>query len=124
MIKRSIVWFNTTCGRLHSAKVILYSVDFDLIACFQSEDRWEEAGKYWLDSAYKWALAGADVIGLCSNSMHKVAADIEDRISIPFIPIANETIKKIQQDQSTKMVLLGTVFTMEQDFYRARFIQS
>lgn len=107
-------------GKLHSAKVIINSVDFEEIAALQAKGLWQEAGAYLAEQAQNLEKAGADCILVCTNTMHKVAAQIEDLISIPFLHIADATAKEILSQNIGKVALLGTAFTMEQDFYKAR----
>ncbi|MEB3754626.1 aspartate/glutamate racemase family protein [Acinetobacter sp. MD2(2019)] len=107
-------------GGLHSAKLILLSVDFAYIEELQKQALWEQAGHYLAEQAQKLVLAGADCIVLCTNTMHKVAATIEAAISIPFLHIADATALNILHTGCNTVGLLGTAFTMEQDFYRAR----
>jgi aspartate racemase len=110
-------------GGLHSARVVLYSVDFHEIEQFQHAGNWEEAGATLADAARVLESAGADVLVLCTNTMHKVAPAIEAAVSIPFLHIADATADKIRQAGLSSVGLLGTSFTMEQDFYRARLTQ-
>lgn len=107
-------------GKLHSAKVIINSVDFEEIAALQAKGLWQEAGTYLAEQALNLEKAGADCILVCTNTMHKIAAQIEDSISIPFLHIADATAKEILSQNIGKVALLGTAFTMEQDFYKAR----
>ncbi len=107
-------------GKLHSAKVIINSVDFEEIAALQAKGLWQEAGAYLAEQAQNLEKAGADCILVCTNTMHKVAEQIEDSISIPFLHIADATAKEILSQNIGKVALLGTAFTMEQDFYKAR----
>lgn len=107
-------------GKLHSAKVIINSVDFKEIAALQAKGLWQEAGTYLAEQAQNLEKAGADCILVCTNTMHKVAEQIEDSISIPFLHIADATAKEILSQNIGKVALLGTAFTMEQDFYKAR----
>ncbi|QZA76630.1 aspartate/glutamate racemase family protein [Deefgea tanakiae] len=107
-------------GGLHSAKVILLSVDFAEIAALQSTGQWDTAGEIMAHAAYSLQLAGADLIILCTNTMHKLTAEIEEKIDIPFLHIADATADAIKKAGIKKVALLGTKFTMEQDFYRGR----
>ncbi|MBJ8498504.1 aspartate/glutamate racemase family protein [Acinetobacter oleivorans] len=107
-------------GKLHSAKVIINSVDFEEIAALQAKGLWQEAGAYLAEQAQNLEKAGADCILVCTNTMHKVAAQIEDSITIPFLHIADATAKEILSQNIVKVALLGTAFTMEQAFYKAR----
>ncbi|GEA66273.1 aspartate racemase [Acinetobacter pittii] len=107
-------------GKLHSAKVIINSVDFEEIAALQAKGLWQEAGAYLAEQVLNLEKAGANCILVCTNTMHKIAAQIEDSISIPFLHIADATAKEILSQNIVKVALLGTAFTMEQDFYKAR----
>ncbi|WP_337080617.1 aspartate/glutamate racemase family protein [Acinetobacter pittii] len=107
-------------GKLHSAKVIINSVDFEEIAALQAKGLWQEAGAYLAEQAQNLEKAGANCILVCTNTMHKVAAQIEDSITVPFLHIADATAKEILSQNIGKVALLGTAFTMEQDFYKSR----
>lgn len=107
-------------GGLHSAKIILYSVDFHEIERLQHAGAWHEAGQLLADCAVKLAQAGADALVLATNTMHKVAPQIEAAVSIPLLHIADPTGAAIKQAGFTRIGLLGTRFTMEQEFYRER----
>ncbi len=90
------------------------------IAALQAKGLWQEAGAYLAEQALNLEKAGADCILVCTNTMHKVAAQIEDSITVPFLHIADTTAKEILSQNIGKVALLGTAFTMEQDFYKAR----
>lgn len=107
-------------GGLHSAKLVLYSVDFHDIELLQKTGQWNEAGACLADAARALEAAGAELLVLCTNTMHKVAPAIEAAVSIPFLHIADPTAEAIQQAGLQRIGLLGTRFTMEQDFYRGR----
>lgn len=107
-------------GGLHSAKVILFSVDFHEIERLQHAGDWDAAGAVLADAARALERAGADCLVLCTNTMHKVAAAIESAVAIPLLHIADPTAAAIKAAGVTCVGLLGTRFTMEQDFYRAR----
>jgi aspartate racemase len=107
-------------GGLHSAKCILYSVDFDEIERYQAEGDWEKAGNLLGDVAYSLEKAGADFIVICTNTMHKVIEFIEAKISLPILHIADATATQIQKSGIKTVGLLGTKYTMEQDFYKSR----
>jgi len=109
-----------TLGGLHSAKIILYSVDFAAVEHLQATGQWDAAGELLADVARKLETAGADALVLCTNTMHKVADAIASAVSIPLLHIADPTALAIQQAGFTKVGLLGTRFTMVQDFYRSR----
>ena len=107
-------------GGLHSAKIVLYSVDFAEIERLQHRGEWDEAGALLADAARALERAGADFVVLCTNTMHKVAPAIEAAVAIPLLHIADPTAAAIHQAGLSCVGLLGTRFTMEQDFYRAR----
>ncbi|MBF6022945.1 aspartate/glutamate racemase family protein [Lysobacter niastensis] len=107
-------------GGLHSARLILYSVDFHDIERLQHAGRWDEAGDMLADAAASLAAAGADFLVVCTNTMHKVAGAIEAAVNIPLLHIADPTAEAITQAGFRRVGLLGTRFTMEQDFYRSR----
>lgn len=107
-------------GGLHSAKIILYSVDFHEIEQFQHAGNWAAAGKALAAAARALESAGADFLVLCTNTMHKVASTIEAAVSIPLVHIADPTAMEINAAGLSKIGLLGTRFTMEQDFYKDR----
>jgi aspartate racemase len=107
-------------GGFHSAKLVLYSVDFHEIEQMQSSGAWDESGRVLARAAQALEAAGADFIVLCTNTMHKVADAIESAVSIPLFHIADPTAQEIRKNGLTKVGLLGTRFTMEQDFYRGR----
>lgn len=105
-------------GNLHSAKCILYSVDFEKIEILQHENKWDELTCIMIDIAKKLKNAGADFIVICTNTMHKMAGDIEKKAQIKVLHIAEATGKEIVKRKIKKVGLLGTNFTMEQDFYK------
>ncbi|MFJ7941941.1 aspartate/glutamate racemase family protein [Peribacillus sp. NPDC096622] len=107
-------------GGLHSAKCILYSVDFEEIERYQAEGDWESSGKLLGDAALSLEKAGAEMIVICTNTMHKVIGYIEEKVSLPILHIADSTAKQIQKSKISTVGLLGTKYTMEQDFYRTR----
>lgn len=110
----------TRLGGLHSAKCLLYSVDFEEVERFQAGGEWEKAGHLLGDVAQSLEKAGADFIVICTNTMHKVIDHIEEKISIPILHIADATANQINQASMGTIGLLGTKYTMEQDFYKAR----
>jgi aspartate racemase len=107
-------------GGLHSAKIVLHSVDFDEIARLQSHGQWDAAGEILATVAASLETAGADLLVLCTNTMHKVAHVIEARVRIPLLHIADPTGEAIGRAGFVRVGLLGTRFTMEQAFYRER----
>jgi len=113
---------NARLGGLHSAKCILYSVDFAEIETLQHEDRWQEAAQLMIEAGQSLERAGADFVVLCTNTMHKLADEIQANIHIPLLHITDATAQKIKAAGLRKIGLLGTRFTMEQDFYKGRLI--
>lgn len=107
-------------GGLHSAKVILYSVDFHEIERLQHAGDWETAGAVLANAARALQTAGSDFLVLCTNTMHKVAPSIEAAVTIPLLHIADPTAIEISRAGHSTVGLLGTRFTMEQPFYRDR----
>jgi aspartate racemase len=110
-------------GGLHSARVVLYSVDFHAIETLQREARWDEAGAQLADAARALQAAGAELLVLCTNTMHLVAPAIEAATPLPLLHIADPTAHAIRAAGLTRVGLLGTRFTMEQAFYRERLAQ-
>jgi len=109
-----------TLGGLHSAEILMWSVDFAPIAEMQAEGRWQDARRQLAGIAKRLEQAGADVLVLATNTMHKVADTIEAAISIPFLHIADATALKIHAAGMHRPAILATRFTMEQDFYTGR----
>ena len=109
-------------GGLHSAKSLVYSVDFAEIETLQSEGRWDEATQAMIEAARRVEAGGADFIIICTNTMHKMAGEIEVAIGIPLLHIADATAGAIKAHGLGKVGLLGTKFTMEEDFYRGRLV--
>ncbi len=109
-------------GGLHSAKIALYSVDFAEIEHYQANGQWDLAAQCLADAGSRLKLAGADFLVLCTNTMHKVASDIESEACLPLLHIADATGERITQAGLKKIGLLGTAFTMAQSFYKDRLI--
>ncbi len=107
-------------GGLHSARIVLYSVDFHDIERLQHDGRWDAAGAVLAGAARSLETAGADFLVLCTNTMHKVAPAIEAAVAIPLLHIADPTAAAVKQAGIDTVGLLGTRFTMEEDFYRGR----
>ncbi|MFG3253688.1 aspartate/glutamate racemase family protein [Streptomyces sp. NPDC048172] len=107
-------------GGLHSAPCVLYSVDFAHVETLQAEGRWDEAGKLLADAALAVQAAGADMVLICTNTMHKVADQVADAVRIPLVHLADTTAAAVRARGMRRIGLLGTAFTMEQDFYRGR----
>jgi aspartate racemase len=111
---------NAELGGLHSAKILLASVDFYEIEVLQREERWDEASRVLGDTASRLESAGADLLVLCTNTMHKVAEEIASRVRIPLLHIADATAAEISAAGLSRIGLLGTRFTMEEPFYKNR----
>ncbi|MGR5209410.1 aspartate/glutamate racemase family protein [Vibrio rotiferianus] len=109
-------------GGLHSGKVCLYSVDFAEIETLQHQGRWGDTAKILSQAAKSVEAGGADFILICTNTMHKVADQIQQAVDVPLVHIADATAEKLVADGVKKVGLLGTRFTMEQDFYKKRLI--
>ncbi|MGH0631744.1 aspartate/glutamate racemase family protein [Bacillus pacificus] len=107
-------------GGLHSAKCIINSVDFEEIERFQSNGDWNGAGEVLGNAAYSLQMGGADFIIICTNTMHKVIEKIKKNIHIPVLHIADATAKEMKRKGIQTVGLLGTKYTMEQDFYKSR----
>lgn len=107
-------------GGWHSAEILLYSVDFEEIVRLQRKGDWDRLGKILGDIAVKLENAGAKAILICTNTMHKVADEVERRISIPLVNIIDVTAEALKKDRVKKAGLLGTKFTMEDGFYQER----
>lgn len=107
-------------GGLHSAKILLASVDFAEVELLQRQADWQAAGSLLAQQAFALQTAGAHAIVLCTNTMHKIAPAIEQAVAIPLLHIADATALQIQAHGLQRVALLGTRFTMEQDFYKQR----
>ncbi|ODC03009.1 aspartate/glutamate racemase [Terasakiispira papahanaumokuakeensis] len=107
-------------GGLHSAPILLHSVDFAEIEQYQRLGDWATMAQQLTDAAQGLEKIGADFIVLCTNTMHKIAPEIEGQLHIPLLHIADATGLQLRQDQRRKVGLLGTRFTMEEDFYKQR----
>lgn len=110
-------------GGLHSAKCLLYSVDFQEIEEYQSTGQWDKSGEVLSTAAISLEKAGADFIVICTNTMHKVVPMIETKTNIPILHIAEATADVLLQYQIQKIGLLGTKYTMTQDFYKNKLIE-
>jgi aspartate racemase len=111
-------------GGFHSAKVLLYSVDFDEIEKYQASGDWEKSGEVLADIAARLEQAGADYIVIATNTMHKVIPQMKKKISIPIIHIAEATADKLKENGISTVGLLGTKYTMKQDFYKEKLIEA
>ncbi|MEE4418236.1 aspartate/glutamate racemase family protein [Streptomyces bugieae] len=107
-------------GGLHSSKCVLYSVDFAEIERLQVEGRWDEAAEILAEAAKALEAAGADLLLICTNTMHKVADQVAAATSVPLLHLADTTAEAVRAQGLRRIGLLGTAFTMEQDFYRGR----
>ena len=110
-------------GGLHSAKCVLVSVDFAEIEVLQCEGRWEEATQAMIDVARQVQAGGADFLLICTNTMHKMAEEVQASIDIPLLHIADAAAEAIKARGLRKVGLLGTRFTMEENFYRGRLAE-
>ena len=111
-------------GGFHSAKVVLYSVDFAEVESQQHEGRWDDLTRLMIDAAQRVERAGAEVLVICTNTMHKMADDVQGKIRIPILHIVDAAAEAIKSRSIKKVGLLGTRFTMEQDFYKQRLIRN
>lgn len=110
-------------GGLHSAKIVLVSVNFQEIEALQQQGKWEEAGATLAEAAKRVEAGGADFLLICTNTMHKVAPQIQAAINIPLLHLADATANRIAAQDIKHIGLLGTNFTMEQDFYKGRLTE-
>ena len=111
---------NRRLGGHHSARLLLYSLEFAEMERLQREDRWNDLSRILRDAAVRLQTAGAELLLICTNTMHKVAGEVETSIDIPLLHIADATARDILAMGITKVGLLGTSYTMEQDFYKER----
>ena len=107
-------------GGLSSAKILLYSLNFAEIEKLQREGKWAEATEVMRDAARRLEGGGADCLLICTNTMHIMASEVEGAVSIPLIHIADATAREIKKRKIERVALLGTIFTMEEDFYKGR----
>ena len=111
-------------GGLHSADLLIHSIDLAPIATLQAQSRWEELGDIMVNSGKRLKAGGADGILIATNTMHKVAEHVQAATNLPLIHIADATAEAIKQKGLTKIALLGTQFTMTEDFYKQRLIDA
>lgn len=109
-------------GGLHSAKILLYSFDFAEIEQLQHQGKWQEATMAMVDAAKILAQTGSDCLVICSNTMHRMAEDLQAAVRVPLLHIADATAEKIKADGLRCVGLLGTRFTLEENFYTGRLI--
>jgi aspartate racemase len=110
-------------GGLHSAKSVMYSVDFAEIEALQRQGRWNEATAMMIEAARHVEGGGADFIVICTNTMHKMADEVQEQAQIPLLHIADATAERIKAHGLQEIGLLGTKFTMEEDFYKGRLVE-
>lgn len=110
-------------GGLHSAKLLLASVDFAEIAALQRQNKWHDAATILGNLAQSLESSGADCIAICTNTMHKIAQQVQSHVNIPLINIIDVVGKRLQEEKIHKIGLLGTQFTMEQGFYQEKLAQ-
>jgi aspartate racemase len=110
-------------GGLHSARCLMWSFDFAEVEALQHAGRWEDATAMMVDAAQRLERGGADFVMICSNTMHRMAADVQAAISLPLLHIADPTAERVQAAGFRRVGLLGTAFTMEQDFYKGRLVE-
>ncbi len=115
---------NQELGGLHSAKILLYSVDFAEIEKCQADGDWDKSADILSAAAKNLEKAGADFIMICTNTMHKVAPQIQSKIGIPILHIAEATADELKRCNITKVALLGTKYTMTQDFYKEKLTRA
>ena len=109
-------------GGLHSARIVLYSVDFAEIETLQERGNWEQATTLMVDAGQRVKAGGADFIVICTNTMHRMAGEVQDQVGLPVLHIADATAEAIKWAGIGTVGLLGTRYTMEQDFYRGRLV--
>ncbi|MBB4041846.1 aspartate racemase [Microvirga flocculans] len=114
---------NRRLGGVHSAQCLMWSVDFDAIKQLQHEGDWERLADAMKDAAHRLERGGAEFIVLCTNTMHRLAGAIETAVALPLLHIADPTAERIAAAGFRRVGLLGTAFTMEQDFYKGRLQQ-
>lgn len=111
-------------GGLHSAKILLYSVDFAEIEHYQAVGDWEKSAQVLTQIAQRLEQAGADFIVICTNTMHKVAPQIQEKITVQILHIAQATAEALLENGIKKVGLLGTKYTMTQDFYKEKLLEA
>ncbi len=107
-------------GGVHSAKIVLISLDFAEIEDLQNSGDWEEATRIMVEAARRVEKGGADLILICTNTMHLMAEEVQEKINIPLLHIADASARAVKQKELNTIGLLGTRFTMEKEFYRGR----
>ncbi len=115
---------NTLLGSQNNAKSIMVTVNFDEIEKLQHADKWEEATQILIKACKSLQNGGADFIVICTNTMHKLLPKISPHVEVPFLHIAQATAKEIKKDGNSKVLLMGTKFTMQEDFYKKILIEN
>ena len=110
-------------GGVHSARCLMWSFDFDDVAVLQREDRWDDAAALMIEAAQRLERGGADFLVICTNTMHKAFDRMQAAVSLPLLHIADPTAERIKAAGLRRVGLLGTAFTMEQDFYKGRLAE-
>ena len=110
-------------GGLYSAPIVMYSVEFNEIVQLQHEGKWDKLTAIMVDAARRLERAGVDLVLICTNTMHKMASEVEHATSLPLLHIADATATRIKEKRLKRVALLGTRFTMEQDFYKGRLAE-
>lgn len=110
-------------GGLHSARIVLYSVEFDEIEKCQSSGQWEKSGEILGDAAKKLEAVGADLILICTNTMHKVFDQVQKMVKVPLLHIAEATADELKKAEIKKTALIGTRYTMKEDFYKSKLVE-
>ena len=114
---------NKRLGGLHSGRIVIDSLDFEEIVKYQKESNWEKTGEILAKSALNLQKAGADFVLIATNTMHKNADDVQKAIDIPLLDIRDVTIKAIKESNIDSVLLLGTKFTMEDNFFKDKLIK-
>nr|WP_209982166.1 aspartate/glutamate racemase family protein [Azospirillum picis] len=110
-------------GGLHSARCLMWSFDFAEIEALQHADRWDDATALMIEAAQRLERGGADFVVICTNTMHRMAGQVQAAIGLPLLHIADPTADRIRAAGLRRVGLLGTAFTMEQDFYKGRLVE-
>lgn len=111
-------------GGFHSAKILLYSVDFAEIEAYQASGEWDKSAEVLAQAAEHLEQAGADFIVICTNTMHKVVPQMAERIHIPILHIAQATAAELMKQNIRRVALLGTKYTMTQEFYKDKLVEA
>ena len=109
-------------GGLHSARLLLWSFDFEEVERCQAEDRWEDATHMMIDAGERLKRGGGEALVICTNTMHRMADEVEAAVGLPVVHIADATAEGVKRRGVGRVALLGTAYTMEQEFYRGRLV--